>query len=59
MQIAKCCQRVLGGYALIDEPSEPVPDAPRWFNLILNGRMLTIAGGTNEIQHNILGELST
>ncbi len=56
VRIAHFVSELLGGYALIDAPSKPVPDAPRWFNLILNGRMLTIAGGTSEIQHNILGE---
>ncbi len=56
VRIAGFVSELLGGYALLNEPSGPVPDAPRWFNLILNGRMLTIAGGTNEIQHNILGE---
>jgi len=56
VRIARFVTELLGGYALIDAPSEPLPDAPRWYNLVLNGRMLTIAGGTSEIQHNILGE---
>jgi alkylation response protein AidB-like acyl-CoA dehydrogenase len=33
-----------------------VPDAPRWLNRVLSSRQYTIAGGTSEIQRNIIGE---
>ena len=42
--------------ALLGEPTEAVPDAPRWLNRVLSSRQYTIAGGTSEIQRNILGE---
>jgi alkylation response protein AidB-like acyl-CoA dehydrogenase len=56
LRIAKFTSELLGGYALIDQSSAAVPDGSRWFNLILNARMLTIVTGTSEIQRNILGE---
>jgi 3-oxochol-4-en-24-oyl-CoA dehydrogenase len=33
-----------------------VPDAPRWAHRVLGARQYTIAGGTSEIQRNIIGE---
>ena len=33
-----------------------MPDAPRWFNRVVSARQYTIAGGTSEIQRNIIGE---
>ncbi|HEV3110149.1 MAG TPA: acyl-CoA dehydrogenase family protein [Candidatus Binataceae bacterium] len=56
VRIVKFASELMGNYTMVDSPSAPVPDAPRWLNLILNARMLTIAGGSSEIQHNILGE---
>jgi alkylation response protein AidB-like acyl-CoA dehydrogenase len=54
--IGKFASELLGHYALMSEPSGIVPDAPRWLNRVLNSRQYTIAGGTSEIQRNILGE---
>jgi alkylation response protein AidB-like acyl-CoA dehydrogenase len=56
VRIAQFASEMLGDYAMINEPSEIVPDAPRWFNRLLSARQYTIAGGTSEIQHNIMGE---
>jgi len=56
IRIIKFASEMMGNYTMLDAASDPVPDAPRWLNLILNARMLTIAGGSSEIQHNILGE---
>ena len=36
--------------------SAQVPDGPRWYNRVLSARQYTIAGGTSEIQRNIIGE---
>ena len=36
--------------------TEAVPDASRWFHRVLGARQYTIAGGTSEIQRNIIGE---
>jgi alkylation response protein AidB-like acyl-CoA dehydrogenase len=47
---------LLGPYAMVDGPTEAVPDASRWFHRVLGARQYTIAGGTSEIQRNIIGE---
>jgi len=56
MRIASFATELLGGYALMAEPSAKVPDAPRWLNRVLSSRQYTIAGGTSEIQRNIIGD---
>jgi len=56
MRIAQFATELLGSYALLENPTEVVPDAPRWLNRALSARQYTIAGGTSEIQHNIMGE---
>ena len=33
-----------------------VPDNARWYNRVVSARQYTIAGGTSEIQRNIIGE---
>ena len=40
----------------LNQPSEDVPDGPRWYNRVVSSRQYTIAGGTSEIQRNIIGE---
>jgi len=56
VRIALFATELLGSYALLADPTEVVPDAPRWRNRVLSARQYTIAGGTSEIQHNIIGE---
>jgi alkylation response protein AidB-like acyl-CoA dehydrogenase len=56
VRIAQFASEMLGTNAVVNEPMESVPDAPRWFNRVLSARQYTIAGGTSEIQHNIIGE---
>jgi alkylation response protein AidB-like acyl-CoA dehydrogenase len=56
VRIASFATEMLGEYALVNEATAEVPDAPRWYNRVLSSRQYTIAGGTSEIQHNIIGE---
>jgi alkylation response protein AidB-like acyl-CoA dehydrogenase len=56
VRIAGFVSEMLGGYALLGEATDAVPDAPRWLQRVLSSRQYTIAGGTSEIQKNILGE---
>ncbi len=56
VRIARFSTELLGGYGLIGETTGTVPDAPRWLNRVLSSRQYTIAGGTSEIQRNIIGE---
>jgi alkylation response protein AidB-like acyl-CoA dehydrogenase len=56
VRIARFVSEMLGEYALLGEGSDAVPDAPRWLQRVLSSRQYTIAGGTSEIQKNILGE---
>jgi alkylation response protein AidB-like acyl-CoA dehydrogenase len=55
-RIADFSGALLGPYATLDTPTEAVPDAPRWLHRVLGARQYTIAGGTSEIQRNIIGE---
>ncbi len=56
VRIADFAGEMLGTHVLLNRPSEAVPDAPRWYNRVLAARQYTIAGGTSEIQRNIIGE---
>src|SRR5258705_5825035 len=47
---------LLGMHVLVNQASEAVPDAPRWFNRVLAARQYTISAGTSEIQRNIIVE---
>ena len=49
-------RELLGQHALVNRASEQVPDGPGWYNRVLSARQYTIAGGTSEIQRNIIGE---
>jgi alkylation response protein AidB-like acyl-CoA dehydrogenase len=40
----------------LNQPAADVPDAARWYNRVISARQYTIAGGTSEIQRNIIGE---
>src|SRR5438093_283051 len=55
-RIADFSLTLLGPYATLETPTELVPDAPRWAHRVLGARQYTIAGGTSEIQRNIIGE---
>src|SRR5437763_1475391 len=56
VRIADAAGELLGVHALVNQGSEPVPDAPRWCNRLVAARQYTISAGTSEIQRNILGE---
>ncbi len=56
VRIADFAGELLGPHALLNRASEQVPDGPRWYNRVLSARQYTIAGGTSEIQRNIIGE---
>jgi alkylation response protein AidB-like acyl-CoA dehydrogenase len=56
VRIASFAAELLGGYATLGEGTAVLPDAPRWLQRLLSSRQYTIAGGTSEIQRNILGE---
>ena len=56
VRIADFAGELLGPHALVNRVSEQVPDGPRWYNRVLSARQYTIAGGTSEIQRNIIGE---
>jgi alkylation response protein AidB-like acyl-CoA dehydrogenase len=56
LRIADFSSTLLGPYATVDTATEAVPDAARWRHRVLGARQYTIAGGTSEIQRNIIGE---
>jgi len=56
VRIADFAGEMLGAHVLLNQPSEAVPDGPRWYNRVVSARQYTIAGGTSEIQRNIIGE---
>jgi alkylation response protein AidB-like acyl-CoA dehydrogenase len=55
-RIADFSSTLLGPYATLETETEAVPDAQRWAHRVLGARQYTIAGGTSEIQRNIIGE---
>jgi alkylation response protein AidB-like acyl-CoA dehydrogenase len=56
VRIADFAGELLGPRVLLNQPSDDAPDAPRWYNRVVSARQYTIAGGTSEIQRNIIGE---
>jgi alkylation response protein AidB-like acyl-CoA dehydrogenase len=56
VRIAECAGDLLGPRVLVNAPLDGVPDNPRWYNRVVSSRQYTIAGGTSEIQRNIIGE---
>ena len=56
VKVADAAGELLGMHVLVNQASDTVPDAPRWFNRVLAARQYTISAGTSEIQRNIIGE---
>ena len=56
LRVAMFADEMLGAYAGLDHGSPGVVEGGRWAHRILAARGLTIAAGSSEIQHNIIGE---
>ena len=56
LRIVKFAMELLGPYAQLDYQAPFAFDRGKWLYKMLAARALTIAGGTSEIQHNIIGE---
>ena len=56
VRIADFAGELLGPRVLLNQASPDVPDGARWYNRVVSARQYTIAGGTSEIQRNIIGE---
>jgi alkylation response protein AidB-like acyl-CoA dehydrogenase len=56
LRIMKFAMELLGPYAQIESTSAVANDNGKWLYKMLAARALTIAGGTSEIQRNIIGE---
>ena len=56
VRISDFAGELLGPRVLLNQPTEGAPDNARWYNRVVSARQYTIAGGTSEIQRNIIGE---
>ncbi|MBE3602400.1 acyl-CoA dehydrogenase [bacterium] len=56
LRMAKFAMELLGPYSQFEHGAAMAMDGGRWSYRMLSARALTIAGGTSEIQHNIIGE---
>jgi alkylation response protein AidB-like acyl-CoA dehydrogenase len=56
LRIQKFAMELLGPYAQFEYRAEGAIDHGKWSHRMLAARRGTIAAGTNEIQHNIIGE---
>jgi alkylation response protein AidB-like acyl-CoA dehydrogenase len=56
VRIADAAGDLLGTRVLVNTPLADAPDNPRWFTRVVSARQYTLAGGTSEIQRNIIGE---
>jgi alkylation response protein AidB-like acyl-CoA dehydrogenase len=56
LRMAKFAMELLGPYSQFEHGAAMALDSGRWSYRMLSARALTIAGGTSEIQHNIIGE---
>jgi len=56
MKIAKFAMELLGPYSQMENEAPFAIDHGKWSYRMLAARAYTIAGGTSEIQHNIIGE---
>jgi alkylation response protein AidB-like acyl-CoA dehydrogenase len=56
LRLAMFADEMLGLYANLESGSIGVVECGKWTNRIIAAREFTIAGGTSEIQRNIIGE---
>jgi alkylation response protein AidB-like acyl-CoA dehydrogenase len=56
LRMNKFAMEILGPYSQLEFKAPHAFDRGIWSYRMLSSRALTIAGGTNEIQHNIIGE---
>ena len=56
LQIALFAMELLGPYSQLEHMAEFAPDEGKWPHRMLAARGPTIYAGTNQIQHNIIGE---
>ncbi|HTW89594.1 MAG TPA: acyl-CoA dehydrogenase family protein [Candidatus Binataceae bacterium] len=56
LRIALFADEMLGAYSALGPGSQGAIDNGRWSQKIIGARALTIAAGSSEIQHNIIGE---
>ena len=56
LRTAKFAMELLGPYSQFEQDAPFALDAGKWSYRMLGSRMMTIAGGTSEIQRNIIGE---
>ncbi len=56
LRVAMFAEELLDSYAQLDRSSVGAVENGRWLYRALRARGLTIAAGSSEIQHNIIGE---
>ena len=56
LRINNFAMEILGPYSQLEFKEPHAFDEGMWSYRMLTSRALTIAGGTSEIQHNIIGE---
>jgi alkylation response protein AidB-like acyl-CoA dehydrogenase len=56
LRMMKFAMELLGPFSQLEYQAPMAFDRGKWTYKMLSARALTIAGGTNEIQHNIIGE---
>ena len=56
LRVAMFADELLGPYGMLDKGSLGAVEGGRWSQRTLSARGLTIAAGSSEIQHNIIGE---
>jgi alkylation response protein AidB-like acyl-CoA dehydrogenase len=56
LRVAMFADELLGPYGTLDKGSRGAVEGGRWMQRMLAARGLTIAAGSSEIQHNIIGE---